>query len=155
MTHLAKIAFYHLTATPIERMLPKLLEKSYHSGMRALLLVANEQEVNGWNERLWTYDPDAFLPHGAAKDGSAHRQPIWISTQLEWENSPALAAVTDGRTLPPEAAQRLQRIVDILDAAHAPQQQAASQRAQEYRTRGHSVQQYVQDARGAWQEMAA
>ena len=37
------IGFYHLTATPLEKALPKLLEKVLSSNMKALVLVDDKE----------------------------------------------------------------------------------------------------------------
>ena len=74
------IQFYHLTATPLERALPKLLEKAYDGGFTTLLVADSEEYVEHLNELLWTYDPGSFLPHGSVKDGNVGQQPILLST---------------------------------------------------------------------------
>jgi len=74
------IQFYHLTATPLERALPKLLEKAVAGGFRTLLVDESDARVEQLNQLLWTYDAGSFLPHGSAKDGRAEEQPILLAT---------------------------------------------------------------------------
>ncbi len=76
------IQFYHLTATPLERALPKLLEKALAGGFRALLVAPSDERVEQLNQLLWTYDPNSFLPHGSVKDGHVDEQPILLVSSL-------------------------------------------------------------------------
>src|SRR5437870_3857428 len=73
-----KVQFYHLTATPLERALPKLLEKALAGGFRVLLVAESEERIEQLNQLLWTYDPGSFLAHGSRKDGHAEEQPILL-----------------------------------------------------------------------------
>ncbi len=74
------IQFYHLTATPLERALPKLLEKAYGGGFKILLVAESDERVEQLNHLLWTYAQLSFLPHGSAKDGNVEKQPILLIT---------------------------------------------------------------------------
>ena len=93
------IQFYHLTATPLERALPKLLEKAYGGGFTTLLVADSEEYVEHLNQLLWTYDPGSFLPHGSVKDGNVEQQPILLVTAEFLQTYPPLTPpVHGGRT---------------------------------------------------------
>ena len=49
------IAFYHLTRSPLEAALPKLLEKTLDAGKRAVVVAGSEERVENLNNALWTY----------------------------------------------------------------------------------------------------
>ena len=68
---MVEIAFYQLRRTPLEKALPKLLEKVLESGRRAVVLAASEERAEALNAALWTYEQGSFLPHGTARDGNA------------------------------------------------------------------------------------
>ena len=51
---MTEINFYHLTFSPLERALPKLLERTLEGGKRALVLAASEARVDALNSQLWT-----------------------------------------------------------------------------------------------------
>src|SRR5579871_5220024 len=106
------VQFYHLTATPLERALPKLLEKAYAGGYRTLLLAGSEEQAERLNQLLWTYHPGSFLPHGSLKDGHSDRHPILITTKIENLNNANILAITDG-TMPPQP-QAFERILDMF-----------------------------------------
>lgn len=73
-----RIDFYHLTLSPLDKVLPPLLEKIYSTGQRAVLRTELSERVAYFNTFLWTYQPNAFLPHGT-KDRNAAQHPIYIT----------------------------------------------------------------------------
>ena len=87
------VDFYHLGASPLERVLPSICEKVLASGAR-LLVVADEEMLPRLDEQLWTYAKDSFLPHGTARTES---QPILLSADPAPANGAANVALADGR----------------------------------------------------------
>ena len=53
---MTEIGFYHLTGTPLERALPKLLEKTLEAGQRAVVRTGSEERAQALNGALWTYE---------------------------------------------------------------------------------------------------
>ncbi len=86
------VDFYHLTASPLERVLPSIAEKVLAAGGR-LLVVAEEDQLVRLDEQLWTYAPDSFLPHG--REGAD--QPVLLSVSPVAANGAANIALADGR----------------------------------------------------------
>jgi DNA polymerase-3 subunit chi len=86
------VDFYHLTASPLEKVLPSIAEKVLGGGER-LLVVADEAQLVRLDEQLWTYARDAFLPHGR---GDAEAQPILLSAAPEPANGATNIALADG-----------------------------------------------------------
>jgi len=80
---MVEVSFYHLQAQPLEQALPKLLEKVFERGLRALIRARDPGFADFLNSTLWTYKPDSFLPHGMAGDKLAADHPILISTDTE------------------------------------------------------------------------
>ena len=74
-----EVSFYHLTVSSLEDALPKLLAKTLQAGERAVVMVGSPERADALNNHLWTFDPASFLPQGAARDGEAERQPIWLT----------------------------------------------------------------------------
>ena len=58
-------------------------------------MLGSPERVDALNTHLWTYDPNGFLPHGAAKDGDADRQPVWLTHLDENPNGAAFLFVAD------------------------------------------------------------
>jgi DNA polymerase-3 subunit chi len=86
------VDFYHLTASPLERVLPSICEKILGSGER-LLVVAEPGLLARLDEQLWTYARDSFLPHGRENKAA---QPILLSERAEAANGAANIALADG-----------------------------------------------------------
>ena len=87
------VDFYHLSASPLERVLPTICERVLASGER-LLVVAEEGLLPALDELLWTYAKDSFLPHGI---GRAAKQPILLSSEPVAANGATHIALADGR----------------------------------------------------------
>ncbi len=73
----------YLVLSPVEKIIPRLLEKVYEAGERCLFHVPSEEEAEEWNKLLWTYTQKSFLPHGTTKDVYPERHPIWISSKMQ------------------------------------------------------------------------
>lgn len=87
-----RIDFYHLSAAPIERVLPQICEKVFGQGER-LVVVAVTEQLARLDRDLWTYDKASFLPHGAER---AEMQPILLSTEPLPANGGSNVALADG-----------------------------------------------------------
>lgn len=88
--------FYHLTASTLEAAAPEMLEKCLARGWRVTLRAGSPERVAALNAHLWTFRDEAFLPHGAAEDGCADRQPIYLTAGPETPNAPDVLFVVDG-----------------------------------------------------------
>lgn len=145
------IQFYHLTATPLERALPKLLEKALAGNFRVLVRTRDAALTERLNTVLWTYHPDSFLPHGTKKDGNAERQPIYITHENENPNAANLAVVTDGSLC--DDTTGLTRLLDIFDGANDNEVMAARERWAAYKKAGHSLAYIKQNTAGGWDKL--
>ena len=87
------VDFYHLTASPLERVLPSICEKVLAGGGR-LLVVAEGELLARLDEQLWTYGRDAFLPHGRER---AESQPILLAAEPVAGNGARNIALADGK----------------------------------------------------------
>ncbi len=91
-----RIDFYHLTATPLERVLPSICERLLGAGERLLVVTAPER-VAGLDRELWTQSPESFLPHAAVGSERDATQPILIASESEAANNARNIALADGR----------------------------------------------------------
>ena len=87
------VDFYHLGASPLERVLPAIAEKVLAGGER-LLVVAEEGPLARLDEQLWTCGRDSFLPHGRDRPET---QPVLLSPAPEPLNGATHIALADGR----------------------------------------------------------
>jgi DNA polymerase-3 subunit chi len=93
---MAEVGFYHLRSMPLERALPRLLERALAQGLRVVVCAGSPERVEHLNALLWTYDEASFLAHGAARDGSPAMQPIWLTHQSENPNVATMLVTVDG-----------------------------------------------------------
>jgi DNA polymerase-3 subunit chi len=89
------VDFYHLAASPLERVLPSICERVLASGER-LLIVGEGTLLGQLDEQLWTYSAEAFLPHGRSDKVAPEMQPILLSEQVEALNGAVNVALVDG-----------------------------------------------------------
>ena len=89
------VDFYHLSSTPLERVLPLICEKVLAGGER-LLIVGGQPLLERIDTLLWNYTPDAFLPHGRSDGDRADSQPILLSETVLSSNQASNIALADG-----------------------------------------------------------
>ena len=146
------VAFYHLQRSPLEVVLPKLLEKTLQAGKRAVVLAASGERVEALAAHLWTYDPASWLPHGTAQDGSAEEQPIWLADRDENPNGAAFLFLTDGADSAQVAA--FERCFDLFDGNDPAAVAGARERWQARRADDHAVTYWQQTDKGGWEKKA-
>lgn len=146
------IGFYHLTRTPLERALPRLLEKVVETGARAVVIASSSDRVEALSSVLWTYDQGSFLPHGSARDGEAEEQPIWLTTDDENPNGATVLVLADGAKSTAVAAYA--RCLDMFDGNDPSAVAAARERWRGYTAAGHALTYWQQNARGGWEKKA-
>jgi DNA polymerase-3 subunit chi len=147
---MADIRFYHLLTTPLERALPKLLERALAGGFRAVVVAGSQERVDQLNAALWTYEDDSFLPHGAAKDGFPEHQPIWLTTADENPNAANLLVLVDGASVGEPGA--FARCLDVFDGSEEAVA-AARRRWSAAKAAGHELT-YWQQTETGWEKKA-
>ncbi len=144
------IGFYHLTRSPLERALPKLLEKAHASGARVVVMAGSVERVNALDQVLWTYDPASFLPHGSARNGEAEAQPIWLTVDDENPNEASILILTDGASS--ERVAEYDRCLEMFDGNDEATVAAARQRWRDHDASGHALTYWQQTERGGWEK---
>lgn len=143
---MTEIGFYHLDRTPLERALPKLLERGLAAGFRILVVAGSAERVEHLDAALWTYDDASFLPHGSRRDGEAARQPIWLAASDENANGADMLVLADGA-----ASARLgeyRRCLDLFDGRDEAALAAARERWRLAKAAGHALTYWQQTASG-------
>ena len=92
-----QVDFYHLTAAPLDRVLPQIAEKVLASGARLLIVTDDAGQRASLDRLLWTYAPDSFLPHAQAGGEGDTIQPILIAAEVGPANGARTVAIVDGR----------------------------------------------------------
>jgi DNA polymerase-3 subunit chi len=147
---MSDIGFYHLVRSPLEKALPKLLEKVLESGARAVVMAGSEERVESLAALLWTYHPNSFLPHGTARDGTPDRQPIWLTERDENPNGATILVLTDGASS--EQVERYARCLEVFDGGDPEAVSRARERWRVYKDAGHSLTYWQQTESGGWEK---
>lgn len=146
-------SFYHLQRQSIEAALPKLLERVYGAGLRAVVRAGSDEQVQNLNKLLWTYDPGSFLPHGAKTGSSSADQPIHLTSGDENPNQAKVLLLLDGTET--GAAEGYERCLYLFDGNDPEALAAARERWKWCRDQGASATYYQQSPEGWWEEKAA
>jgi DNA polymerase-3 subunit chi len=148
---MTEIGFYHLQSTPLERALPKLLERSLAAGYRIVVMAGSRERVEHLDALLWTYDDSSFLPHGSQRDGQAERQPIWLTEADENPNQATMLVLTDGVSSAHLA--EFRRCLDLFDGSDEAAVAAARERWRVAKAAAHELT-YWQETGGGWTKKA-
>jgi DNA polymerase-3 subunit chi len=103
---MAEVFFYHLSASPLEQMLPQVLQRTLQNNWRVLVRCADKDQVNWLDARLWGGNTPQFLPHGV--QGGAHDadQPVLLTSEAGNPNgAKALMLVMGAKTSAQEVAE--------------------------------------------------
>ena len=142
------VSFYHLQRMPLERALPKLVEKVLASGARTVVMLGSEERVAELDSVLWTYDPNSFLPHGTARDGRPQDQPAWLTSEDENPNGANVLILADGAISDHVA--DFEKCLEIFDGNDTAAVSAARARWQVYKDADHKLAYWQQDDSGRW-----
>ncbi len=149
---MAEIRFYHLQRSPLERVLPKMLETALQRDWRAVVIAGSEDRVEALNALLWVYDKDGFLPHGSRRDGFSDRQPVWLTTAEENPNGAHVAFLVDGARLADPSLFALS--CELFDGADPDAVARARAHWKAAKEAGHEITYWQQTATG-WEQKAA
>ncbi|HKW54818.1 MAG TPA: DNA polymerase III subunit chi [Stellaceae bacterium] len=149
---MTEIGFYHLRTMPLDRALPRIVERALAEGHRVVVIAGSAERVDHLDALLWTYDEASFLPHGSARDGNAESQPVWLTTADENPNRATMLVLLDG-----QSSERLgdyARCCDIFDGNDGAAVAAARLRWKEAKAAGHQLA-YWEQTEGKWEKRGA
>jgi DNA polymerase-3 subunit chi len=107
--------FLHLERRRIDQALPDILDDALAAGWRVVIQAASEERVEALNERLWTYSDESFLPHGSARDGDPHAQPIYLTARDDNPNGAQLRVLLSGVSAAAFAEAGCERVALLFD----------------------------------------
>lgn len=150
---MVEIFFYHHKTRRIDETLPTLLEKSLANGWRVVVQTATEARLQALDQRLWSYRPESFLPHGTANDAAPETQPIFLTSAGANPNGADVRFFMEGAHVAPllagDASPR-KRAILMFDGEDAAELQDARRQWVELRDAGHSLVYWQQDDSGRW-----
>jgi DNA polymerase-3 subunit chi len=143
-----KVDFYHLTRSPLDRVLPRIAARLHDAGERLLLVSEDADQRRHLDQMLWTYAADSFLPHAEAGAGDDALQAVLIAPDVQ-ESAATNVAIVDGRWR--DAALNFDRAFhffgeDHITAARAAWKALAAHEAVERR--------YWRQGDGGWEQAA-
>lgn len=149
---MTEIQFYHLLSTPLERALPKVMEKAIATGENVLVLVDGEQTMDRLNKAMWEYEERSFLPHGSSKDPHPDKQPIYITYAEENPANAKILVVTDGSQL--DDFGDFTKVLDMFNGHDDAEVSKARKRWKAYKDAGHEMRYIQQQPNGGWKAVA-
>lgn len=149
---MTEVLFYHLQQTSLEQVLPTLLERSLERGWKAVVQVGNSERLDALNGALWTYNDDAFLPHGTEEDGQLEKQPVALTAAGENPNGADVLFLVDGAV--PGEIGPYERCVLMFDGRDDEAVGAARGHWKTLSEGGHDVTYWQQNDAGGWEKKA-
>ena len=150
MQPLAEIRFYHLTALPLERALPPMLERTLERDQRAVVRGVDRERLATLDRHLWIYSDESFLPHGMDGDPEPARQPIWLTVADEVPNRASTLFLVDGATASPEEMAAMQVTAILFDGNDESAKEAARGQWRMVTGAGLAAVYWAQDENGRW-----
>lgn len=149
---MTEIRLYRAVQSSLDQVLPSILAKAAARGQRIVVLLPDKASVERYNELLWTYQADSFLPHGSAKDGHADQQPIWLTDQEENPNgAEILVTLRAENEAIPAFAGSFALCCDLVDGRIEQETMAARKRWVAYKAQGHEMTYWLQTEQG-WEK---
>ncbi|MEQ9115500.1 MAG: DNA polymerase III subunit chi [Rickettsiales bacterium] len=148
MNNKPEVSFYQITVSPLERVLPKILEKVYEDlEHRCFILCEDETQLAELNDSLWAIGGRNFLPHDTTKCKDPDKQPILLGTEINnINNSDVLIVLKDYF----EESNEFKKVFDIFHGLKGNDLEMARERYKKYRDMGCQLKFWKQDAEGKW-----
>ena len=148
------VRFYHLTKTPLENALPKMLEKVLEREQKAVVLSSDERQLSDLDQGLWSYRAESFLPHGTKRDGAIAEHPIWLTTDTgETSEAEVLFVVHGAKPVDLEKASASLCAI-LFDGNNSSAVQDARALWKDLKAGSHELTYWQQTERGSWEKKA-
>lgn len=152
---MTEFGFYHLTRTPLEQAMPKLLEKMISTGKHTLVRLGLPERVESLDRALWTYQSDSWLPHGTTTDPRHEQQPILLQSASDDEscsnpNKAAYLILVD--QAPAVDGMRFERVLEMFDGHDGHALNAARGRWKWAKEQGFDLVYWQQNEQGGWRK---
>jgi DNA polymerase-3 subunit chi len=154
---MSEIHFYHLQIHPLDRALPKLLEKSLERDWHVCLQMRTPEKCAALNELLWNVGEDGFLPHGTAEDGDVEFQPIYLTMGSENPNGAQIRFFVECAQIAPAlaaSAEPYERLVIMFDGNDENELNDARAQWKALKDTGLPMSYFQQTESGGWEKKA-
>lgn len=143
--------FYHLEGSTIEGVLPDLLEKSLSKGWRVLVKLKPESQTE-FDDHLWTFRADSFIPHGRDDEPMADWQPVLLSADIKSAAGFDIVFLLDGAAV--EDVAGVSRIMVMINGRSEQDVTRERARWKALKSENASLAYYQQNERGKWEKRA-
>ena len=144
--------FYHLEASTLKGVLPDLLAKTLAKGWRALVRFPSGTDLSEWDDYLWTYQDQSFLPHGREDTGRADQQPILLANSAAEADGFDAVFLIDGADVADVSG--TSRVMVMIDGRSQEAVQRARARWKSLSDMGANMSYWQQGERGGWEKKA-
>jgi len=137
---------------PLASALPLVLEKALERGWRTVVQTVDDLRLKALDDLLWTYKPEAFLPHATARDANAAAQPVLLTTDVSNANGAVLRIYVEGAEIelsPP--AKGYERVILMFDGSNEAELDAARRQWSRLKGQGFSLAYWQQSEAGRWE----
>jgi len=149
---MGEFRFYHLERSRLDQALPEILEEALGNAMRAIVQAPSSERVEALNEQLWTYRDESFLPHGAARDGEAEAQPVYLTDGVENPNGAKLRVLLSGVDAAPFAAEDYERVILLFDGRDEEAKAEARRQWSAVKSAGAALSYWREGEDGGWRK---
>ena len=115
---MTQIDFYILPDTSVDARLDfacRLAETIYRKGYRLHVHAADEDAARGFDERLWTFRPDSYVPHALVDADAAETPPSPVTIGWRDAPEPGVEAMLNLHPEIPEWFSRFERVAEIIN----------------------------------------
>lgn len=145
--------FYHMQQSPLEQVLPEILEKTYAKGWKTAVKVgdlngAPQSELERIDEFLWVYRKDSFLPHGREDEPLSDQQPISLNIDRKSCDGADVVVLVAGADMADVSG--AVRCITLLDGSNDQDRQIARARWKKAKNDGLNTAYWKQNDHGKW-----
>ena len=112
---MSEVYFYHLTQTPLEVALPKILERALSADWSVELRIGIKAEEEPISDAIWKGPDESFLPHCSENNDKLHDYPIVLSKSPLSEVRDCLIVV-DQAELQENEVEKFKRVCLLFDS---------------------------------------
>ena len=147
---MTEVLFYHLERSPLERVLPELLEKCLERDWRVIIQTGSHKRVEALDASLWTYSEASFLPHGTDFQDNPQDQPILITMDKDNKNDAHVRFLVDGADT--DDISGYIRAIYMFNGREEEALNNARKQWKAYKDSDHALTYWAQNEAGKWQK---
>ena len=145
--------FYHMQQSPLEQVLPDILEKTYAKGWKTIVKIGDLRgdpaaEMARLDEYLWNYRKDSFLPHGRDDEPLSEFHPVCLSTDRVAADDAEIVVLVAGADM--NDVSTSVRCITLLDGASDQDRAIARARWKKAKDDGLETAYWKQNDHGKW-----